>query len=84
MSLIFVEPLAEIGDVGDRIPFLVIACLHLGDGVGVELAPFRLEVIEVVLDLEAAISDDWLFELAVVLFIDGVSEVCAEAIFDSA
>ena len=79
-----VELFAEVGDVDVSFPFFVIVRLHFLDRFGVQLAPFGVKVVEIILDLEATISDNWLLELAVILFIYCCSKVCTQAVLYAA
>ena len=81
--LLVVEEFAEVGDVQFLGPFLVVVALHFLDVGGVQLTPFLLEMVKVVLDLEATISNDGLLELLVLHLIDDITHVMAETFIHS-
>jgi len=77
--LVIVEALSECGEVFVGVPFRVVIFLQFFLGLHVEGTPSIVEVVEDLEWRDVAIRREPMVQLAVVLFIEGVTEVVDDA-----
>ena len=77
--MVVVEALSERGEVFVGVPFGVVIFLQFLLGLHVEGTPSIVEVVEDLKRRDVAIRREPMLQLAVVLFVEGVTEVVDDA-----